>query len=144
MRARRVAIAVAAVVALTGVLAYLHDPPWLIDVTSGFGRWETDPSGVRYRWMAGHGSFFVPAGANSIDIPLRAVFDSPADWPIVASISIDDRAADRVVLTDDAWRASHLRMPPPGARRVRRIDIRADRTRAGDRGLQVGEVRVTW
>ncbi len=139
---RRLLATVLALLALAALLAYLRDPPWLVRVTSGVGRWETDPSGTRYRWMAGHASFFVPAGARTVDIPLRATFESPGDWPIAATITIDDSPADRLLFTDGAWKTSRLRLPPPGTRRVRRIDIRADRTRQGNRGLQVGE--VTW
>lgn len=142
MTTRRAAIGVVAILALAAAVAYLRDPPWLIDVTSGFTRWESDRAGTRYRWMGGHASFFVPAGARSVSIPMRALFDSLQDWPITATITIDDRAADRVVFTDEAWRTSWLRLPPPGRRRVRRIDIRVDRTRPGNRGLQVGP--VTW
>ncbi len=141
MTSRRIVIGVVAVLALAAALAYLRDPPWLMNVTSGFSRWEADQSGGRYRWMAGHASFFVPAGARGIEIPLRARFDSPQDWPISATITIDDRPADRLVFTDDSWKTSRLTLPPRGTRRVRRIDIRVDRTRQGNRGLQVGEVK---
>lgn len=139
MTSTRLGLAAAAIIALSAIV-YLRDPPWLVNVSSGFGRWETDPSGVRYRWMGGHASFFIPSHVRTLDIPLRAVFDSPSDWPIAATITIDDRSADRLVLTDDSWRTSRLRLPPAAGRRVRRIDIRADRTRPGNRGLQVGEV----
>jgi hypothetical protein len=139
---RRLIISVLTIAAVAALLAYLRDPPWLIGVSSGFGRWEADRSGTRYRWMGGHASFFVPADAGTLDIPLRAAFDSPEDWPISATITIDDRPADRLMFTDGEWKTSRLRLPPRGTRRVRRIDIRADRTRPGNRGLQVGE--VTW
>ncbi len=140
MKVLRTSVTAVVILAAAAALAYLRDPPWLIGVTSGFGHWQT-PDAAPYRWMGGHASLFVPAGAREIAIPLRAVFASPTDWPIAASITIDDRPADRLVFADDSWKTSRLRMPPPGARRVRRIDIRVDRTRDGNRGLMVGEVK---
>lgn len=134
-------VSIAAAV-LVSVLSYLRDPPWLARMESGFHRWEAAADGTRYRWTAGHASFFVPATAGAIVVPARATFDDPADPPVRVSIAIDDRAADAFVLSDDRWRAHELRMPPPGTRRLRRIDVRVDRVRPGMRGVQVGEVTV--
>lgn len=128
--------------ALVATMVYLRDPPWLISVSSGMHGWETDPSGVRVRWTGGHASFFVPADARSIELPLRTAFDHPGDWPITVSVSIDDRPADRLVLEDSRWRRSVLIMPAPGTRKVRRIDIRTDRTRDDNRGAALGEVVI--
>ncbi len=66
----------------------------------------------------------------------------PGQPPILVSITIDDRPADEFVLRDDEWRQHELLLPPPGPRRLRRIDVRVDRLRHGLRGVQVGEVRV--
>jgi hypothetical protein len=142
MRGRRGLAAIIWLAAIAGALAYLRDPPWLLTMTSGLHEWQTDSAGVRYRWMGGHASFFVPAGAAGVTIPLRATFDAPDDWPVEATIAIDDRPADRIVLTDNQWRSATLRLPPRGRRRTRRIDIRVDRTRHDNRGLQVGEIRA--
>lgn len=132
----------AAALALIATLMYLRDPPWLLSTTSGMRGWETDARGLRYRWMGGHASFFVPAGARAVEIPIHTTFDGTGDWPITVSASIDDRLGDQVVLTDGQWRSIVLRMPPPGSRKVRRIDIRVDRTREDNRGAAVGEVRL--
>jgi len=137
----RAVTALIAVAALAGALAYLRDPPWLADQVSGLRGWHTDREGTRVRWTAGHASFFVPAEWTSLELPLRATFDSPGDWPIVATITIDDRPADRVVFADDTWRRVVLRMPARGSRRVRRIDIRLDRVRDENHGILLGEVR---
>jgi hypothetical protein len=126
--------------ALAASLAYLRDPPWLISVTSGMRPSQMDASGRRYRWMGGHASLFVPADARLISIPLRTTFDAAGDLPITVTIAIDDRPVDRVVLTDPQWRLSTVRLPPPGSRRVRRVDIRVDRTRDDNRGAAVGDV----
>jgi hypothetical protein len=127
---------------LVAALAYLRDPPWLAGMESGFRRWETAADGTRYRWIAGHGSFFVPATATAIVIPTRTTFNDPGEASVLVSITIDDRTADEFVLRDDQWRAHELRLPAPGRRRLRRIDVRVDRLRHGLRGAQIGEVTV--
>ena len=140
-RARRAAVIVLAAAIAVPVLAYLRDPPWLITYTAGFGRWHQDPGARRFRWMGGHASFFVPSDARAIELPVRTTF-AVGDWPITVTVSIDDRPADRTTLSDDQWRSMLLRLPPAGSRRVRRIDIRLDRTRDEDHGVMVGEPRV--
>jgi hypothetical protein len=127
-------------IVVIAAVAYLRDPPWLLSTTSGMRSWATDSSGTRLRWMGGHASFFVPADARSIEIPLRTTFERPDDWPIAVALSIDDRPADRIVLTNDRWRRVVLTMPPRGPRRVRRIDLRMDRTRDDNRTAAIGEV----
>jgi hypothetical protein len=129
-------------VALVATMAYLRDPPWLISVSSGMRGWEMDATGVRVRWTGGHASFFVPADARSIELPLRTTFDRPSDWPITVSVAIDDRPPARLVLADPAWHRSVLIMPAPGSRKVRRIDIRTDRTRDDNRGAALGDVVI--
>jgi hypothetical protein len=128
-------------IAAAGALAYLRDPPWLSTMETGFRGWETAPDGTRYRWTSGHASFFVPASALTIAIPARTTF-LPGEPSVMVSIAIDDRPADEFVLHDDRWQVRRLRMPPPGSRRLRRVDIRVDRVREGIRGAQIGEVRV--
>ncbi len=109
--------------------------------TSGMRGWE-EVAGRRFRWMGSHSSLFVPSDARLIEIPVRTTFDEPGDWPITVSISIDDRPGDQLVLADAEWHAIVLRMPPPGSRRVRRIDIRLDRTRDDNRGAAIGEIAI--
>lgn len=136
---------IVAVVITTVVVAaatYLRDPPWLLSTSSGMHGWETDASGARVRWTGGHASFFVPADARAIELPLRTTFDRPDDWPITVSVAIDDRPADRIVLENAQWHQVVLVMPPRGTRRVRRIDIRADRTRDDNRGAALGAVVI--
>ena len=139
---KRLALVCLALASIAGALAYLRDPPWLDRMESGFRRWETAADGTRYRWTAGHASFFVPAGASAVVIPTRTTFDDPGQPPILVSITIDDRKADEFVLRDGEWRKHELRLPPPGRRRLRRIDVRVDRLRHGLRGVQIGEVSV--
>jgi hypothetical protein len=128
-------------VALIATLLYLRDPPWLLSTTSGLRGWEDDGA-TRFRWMGGHASLFVPASARSIEIPLRTTFKQPGDWPITVRVSIDDRLSDQLVLGDAGWHSIVLRMPPPGSRKVRRVDIRVDRTRDDNYGAAVGEIGI--
>ena len=141
MTRRRGALALVALLFVAGVLSYLRDPAWLAGVESGFRGWETSTDGVRYRWTSGHASFFVPASASAIVIPARTTF-APGDPPVNVSIAIDDRPADALVLEDASWQVRKLPMPPPGSRRLRRIDIRVNRLRDGFRGAQIGEVTI--
>ncbi len=130
---------------LTGIciaaLAYLRDPPWLLSYTHGLGPWEVDGQGTRFRWTGGRASFHVPADVGRVALPMRSLRESPADWPITATITVDDRPVERVSFDDDSWHLLTIRLPPRGSRCCRRIDIKLDRLRSGGRGIQLGELR---
>jgi hypothetical protein len=132
---KRLASVIALVACAVG-LWYLRDPAWLASVESGFRGWEQDADGTRFRWIGGHASFFVPSGAAAIALPLRAPGSS--DRPATVTISIDDRPADRLVVSDERWRELRVVLSGGTSRRVRRIDIRVDRTLRDNRGIQVG------
>ena len=127
--------------AVLGSLAYLRDPPWLLSYTHGLRDWEVDAEERRVRWTGGRAAFHVPSDLRSVTIPLRSVKLTPEDRPITALVSIDDRPAERVTFTDDSWRLLTIRLPPKGSRRARRIDIKLDRVRPGNLGLQMGELQ---
>ena len=135
----RLATAIVVCLATAALLAWLRDPAWIAGIESGFGRWERASDGIAYRWTAGRASFFVPSDLASIQVPLRLPMQ-PGDWPAAVTISIDDRPADRVVISEDGWQTRVIPLPPPGSRRLRRIDIHVDRTRPGNRGVQAGEI----
>jgi hypothetical protein len=141
MRARLTIILAAAGLAAT--LAYLRDPPWLARMEYGLREWEKSADGMRYRWTGGHASFFVSADASTVTIPTRTTFDA-GDPSVMVSFTIDDRLVDRFVLADDGWQIHTLRLPlpPQASRRLRRIDVRVDRLRDGNRGVQLGEISV--
>ena len=130
------------IVAAASTLAYLRDPVWLAGVESGLHAWRTGPDGLRYRWTTGHASFFVPASSARLAIPARLTFDDSSDPPVLVRIAVDDRPADEFELRDERWVTRRLVLPPPGSRRLRRIDIRVDRLRAGNRGIQLGEIAL--
>ena len=138
---RRVIAFGAAILVMAGALAYLRDPPWLAQIESGFDRWQTAEGDFPFRRIAGHASFFVPSAATSVVVPVRTTFQ-PGEPAVRMVFSIDDRAADEILLTDDTWHAVILRLPPAGTRRHRRIDIRADRLRADQRSAQIGQIKV--
>lgn len=142
MVSRRRAVAIGAILATAALLAYLHDPPWLISYTSGLRRWEQPAGMPRYRWSSGHASFFVPADAGAFDLPVSTTFDAPDDAPMMVTISVDGDTAARVVLTDGAWTRVRVTLPARGSRRVRRIDIRTNVTRADTRGVRVGAIEA--
>lgn len=122
---------------LIAALAYLRDPPWLVRVTSGLSAWQSDRDGTRYRWTRGRSSFFVPSADEFVTFRLRAPKMDPRDWPITATITIDDRPADVVKVREDDWSMVRLRLPPRGGRKFRRIDIKLDRLRSEGRGVQL-------
>lgn len=139
---RRLLLFMIAAVALVATLGWLRDPAWLDGMETGFRAWTSDEHGVRGRWIGGHASFFVPADAGGLVVPLRTTFATPDEWPIAVTLTIDDRPVDRLTLTNDGWRESELRLPPPASRHLRRIDIRSDRVRDGNRSVMVGEIRL--
>ena len=131
---------IAVTVALAGALAYLRDPPWLIDQTSGLRGWERGGQPPRYRWSGAHASFFVRSDAAAVEFPVSTTFDGRDARPMLVTISVDDKTSARLVLSDPAWRTVRVTLPPPGSRRVRRIDVRTSITRESNHGVRIGDV----
>ena len=129
MTRRRWIAAACIVVAAAAALAYLRDPLWIGDVTSGFRPWEEDPPGTVFRWTAGRATFFVPSSAATMTLPLRAVFPGPNGTPVRVAIREDGDLLGTIDLTaPDAWVAPTLTLKPmPGGRRFRRIDLSVSR-----------------
>jgi hypothetical protein len=142
---RRLGIA-ALLVVLGGALWYLRDPPWLAGQTTGLRGWAREPDGTAYRWSGGHASFFVPADARQVRIPIATTFDPRAprgDEPMMVTFTIDDVRAGRALLADPQRQEVTLEMPAPGSRRVRRIDVRTNLTRENNHGVKIGEIKVS-
>lgn len=129
---------VAALAALGASAWYLYDPPWVADMTTGIRPWQQDPSGVRFRWTAGHASFYVPRDASTMTLPMRAWYPSTTGGPVIVRVNIDGRrVADVELRSPDEWIASTLPLPRrPTHRRYRRVDLRVSRT-VGQRNLGV-------
>ena len=136
-RRRQWLIAIAALIA--GVV-YLRDPPWVLSYTHGLDDWHTLADGRRARWTHGRASFHVPSDLRSVTLPLRSLKQFAEDWPITAVVLVDDRPAAQVTFQHEEWHPLHVRLPPPGSRRARRIDIKLDRLREHGRGIELGEV----
>lgn len=132
---RRVTILVLSC-AVAAALAWLYDPPWLIEQTTGLRRWE-ERDGQRFRWSGAHASFFVSSSAGAFAIPVSTTF-ADGDRPMLVTVSVDDLVAARVILTDAGWKRVTVRLPSPGRRKVRRIDVRTSITREGNRGVRIG------
>jgi hypothetical protein len=129
---------------LLTAIAVLRDPPWAGAVASGFRTWEEDPPGTRFRWTAGRASFFVPADAISMTLPLRTAFTGPGGSPMEVEIRSDDRWLATVRLpTLDKWVEETLPLGGRTTRRYRRIDLRVNRVVPPYMlGVMVGEVRT--
>jgi hypothetical protein len=138
-------LTLASVALLAGVAAYLYDPPWIAQVTSGMRQWEEDPPGTRFRWTTGRASFFIPSDATAMTLPMRALFPGANGTPVIVDVRVDDRRLAEVVLADiEAWNRPVLPLPRrPTRRRYRRVDLRVNRT-VGFYilGVQTGEVAL--
>ena len=126
-----------AVLAVAGALAYLYDPPWLAQLTTGLGDVRRDERGVFYRWAGARASLFFPSDAATLEIPVRALFRTGDRSPFIVAFAVDGQATGHMVLGDEAW--AHIRIPLRASRswrRVRRLDIAVNRT-WGDEGYGV-------
>ena len=131
-------------VVLVAALIYLREPAWMAGVTSGLGDWN-GPAGARFRWTAGHASFFVPSDAAAITLPLKAMFATPGDRLVTVDVSVDDRWLAAIDLPDpSAWVRTTLPLPrKTTSRRLRRIDLRVNRAMGVlNRGVQLGEIEL--
>ena len=131
------------VLGVAAALLYLRDPPWLITYTTGLRAWERAEDGTAFRWSVSHSSFFVPSDAGFVLLPLSTTFEKGGDEPILVTVTVDDVRAARVLLEDARWQHVTLTIPSPGSRRVRRIDVRTSATRNDNRGVRVGELKVS-
>jgi hypothetical protein len=139
---RRTGALVAAVM-IACLVWYLHDPPWVGSVTSGMRQWEEDADGTRFRWTAGHATFFVPSSGAELTLPLRSRFPG-RDGPVVVQVSVDDRwLADISLPSPSEWRVARLPLAARPGRRYRRVELRVNRVVAPyNLGVQVGEALV--
>lgn len=139
---RRLAALGVLLLVVGGALAYLRDPAWLATETTGLRGWQQAPDGTRCRWSGGHASFFVPSNASRVGFRMATTFDASDSRPIIATVSLDDEDVDRVALTDGSWRLVEIAMPSYASRRFRRIDVRTNIVRDGNRGVMIGEVEA--
>jgi hypothetical protein len=132
--------------ALILALAYLRDPGWLGDLQSGVGPWRSDSQGHRFRWTSGHASFFVPADARLVRLPMSASFKDGDHRPVIVRITVNDRDANLVRLEDEAWVETDIVLAgvPTGHRNLIRIDLFVDHVVGdGDQGVRLGGAAIT-
>jgi len=87
----------------------------------GLSRWQTDPSGVRYRSSTGRSTVFVPANARTVTVPLHTV---DAANPLHVQLRLDGRPADTVVIPPDRWFDLRFSLSETTATpRFRRLDL---------------------
>jgi len=133
---------------LAGAIASLHDPPWAGGITSGMRAWEEDSQGTRFRWTTGRASFFIPADARTLTLPLKAVFPGKNSRPTVVAFSVDGRWLADVELPDPTqWVRTPLPLPRrETARRFRRVDLHVNRTAVGAfiLGVMTGEASLEF
>lgn len=148
MTRTRMTTVAASVLLIVAALAYLRDPPWMGQITSGLRGWEEDPPGTRFRWTTGRASFFIPSNATTMTLPLRAVFPGKDGNRVVVSVSVDERWLADVELPDpDQWVRTSLPLPRRStSRRFRRVDLRVNRTAVGAfiLGVMTGEIGLTY
>ena len=134
--ARKPAIALAAVAVAIVALAIsvpLRAKQALagVDLTTrswGFYDWEGQGP-ERNRWTSRRATFFIPATARELTLPVRAMHVGTHNDPTAVSIDIGGRPFHRLVLTTGDWVDVRLRLPrPSGDQGVRRIDIITDPT----------------
>ena len=139
---RRVIDVLVGLALVVSAIAYLRDPPWLGSMTFGLREWDED-AGVRFRWTTGHATFFVPSDARGMTLSLRSVYPSDPRGPVTVAITVDDRPLSAVTLDDPTmWTRTVLPLPRRSTgRRVRRVDLRVNRTVGeGNFGVQLGDI----
>ena len=144
------AIALALIVAgLTALAIYLHDPPWVANLTYGFGPVLVDAQGERGRWTMGRGSFFVPSDATAMTLKVRSHKPLPPN-PITVDVRVDDRPLSIITLPSllhpnpDDWVVVKLPLPRRhSSRHFRRVDLRVRHWRDSFYlGVHLGEIAI--
>jgi O-antigen ligase len=127
-------------------------PPASADV-DGFYGWETDASGVRYRWGDAYASVFVPADVNRVYIPVRFPVEPRILRPVRVEAMVAGQPRTEATVSTE-WAILNVALPdvsPPDE--FKRIDLKVERTfvpalyipGSADRrtvGVQVGECRL--
>ena len=145
----RALVLVVVIGAVVGAAIYLHDPPWVADLTFGFRPWAVDGAGERFRWTTGRGSFFVPSDATAMTLKVRSHKPFPPN-PIAIDIRVDDRPVTVVTLPSplepdpDRWVVTRIPLPRGHtSRHFRRVDVRVRHWMEGYHlGVHLGEVAI--
>jgi len=126
----RVATAVIALLVVCSVPLRARDAgrgQSLDQVAFGFYDWEND-NGFPYRWTGRRATFFVPAGARELHIPVRSMMILGHLDPVKFSVAVNGRVLDTFPITQGNWETVQLRLPPGSAASgdFTRIDVITD------------------
>jgi hypothetical protein len=136
--------------AVVAAFAYLRDPLWIGDLTSGLQPWTIDSDQQRVRWTTGRASFYVPSTATQMTLPFRAI-EPRSDRPVTIDVSVDDRWLATILIPDRPKPQSlefvTTTVPLPHratGRRFRRVDLRVHRwLKELHQGVQMGELTLS-
>ena len=105
----------------------------------GLSAWHDAIEGVRYRLAGTASSVFLPADAQMVVVPLRAI---SAVSSIRLELRLDGRPADIVIVPSDRWHYLRLALPQDrNGPRFRRLDLQVADTPSGDQDvLMIGKV----
>jgi hypothetical protein len=90
-------------------------------VSYGFFDWDADGEGTPFRWTGRRATFFVPADARVVEIPMSGAL-LPSGEPQEVEIRIDGRLADRVTIGLE-WQRVRTVLPSTPSSEARRIDL---------------------
>jgi len=124
-RRSRLALAAFALVAVVSVpMRTIEARPARLDQTSfGFYDWEND-HGLAYRWTSRRATFFIPAGARELEMPVRSMMISGHTEPVTFSVAVNGRILDTFPVRQGDWQTVKLRLPPRSeGPDVTRIDV---------------------
>jgi O-antigen ligase len=98
----------------------------LDQLTFGFYDWEND-NGFPYRWTSRRATFFVPASARELHIPVRSMMILGHTDPVRFSVAVNGRVLDTFPITQGNWETVKLRLPPRlSGSEFTRIDVMTD------------------
>jgi O-antigen ligase len=83
----------------------------LDQVAFGFYDWEND-NGFPYRWSSRRATFFVPARARELHLPVRSMMILGHLDPVRFSVAVNGRVLDTFSITQGNWETVQLRLPP--------------------------------
>jgi O-antigen ligase len=93
-------------------------------VAFGVSAWRRTPEGELVRDVGRHASFFVPADARIVQVPLR-LSSTPAH-PVVIRIGWEGRIADELAISDERWHTLRFIVPRVPGAKFRRVDVNVD------------------
>jgi O-antigen ligase len=125
-RSRLLAAAAVVLVASVPLRARAAQPADLDRVAFGFYDWEND-NGFPYRWTSRRATFFVPAGARELHLPVRSMMILGHLEPVTFTVAVNGRVLDTFPITQGNWETVRLRLPGSASRSgFTRIDVITD------------------